>query len=241
MAWSQGTYLPRFYGLHRWKPDYGSNVRFVVMNNVFATNLVRRLPSVLLAVLAASSRSWPPARCREPYVETRPPCVTWQTGPPLWAPCVAWQTGPPLWAPCVTWRSQSRKAARTDSLGRQPGEQDAQAGGPPMRGESAHGVTESPSKWSQGLVTAAVVVTDSSPYHRGARHGARGRVTEHAGVSRSTRSTLPLSWPPVLSGHVEGGSGSARKTGGRPYCRGEHSDGEPSRRGRRSTGRRLPD
>ena len=228
MAWSQGTYLPRFYGLHRWKPDYGSNVRFVVMNNVFATNLVRRLPSVLLAVLAASSRSWPPARCREPYVETRPPCVTWQTGPPLWAPCVAW-------------RSQSRKAARIDSLGRQPGEQDAQAGGPPMRGESAHGVTESPSKWSQGLVTAAVVVTDSSPYHRGARHGARGRVTEHAGVSRSTRSTLPLSWPPVLSGHVEGGSGSARKTGGRPYCRGEHSDGEPSRRGRRSTGRRLPD
>jgi hypothetical protein len=38
---TQGTYLPRFYGLHRWKPEYGSNVRFVVMNNVFATNLVR--------------------------------------------------------------------------------------------------------------------------------------------------------------------------------------------------------
>ena len=34
-----GTYLPRFYGLHRWKPEYGRNVRFVVMNNVFATNL----------------------------------------------------------------------------------------------------------------------------------------------------------------------------------------------------------
>jgi len=34
-----GTYLPRFYGLHRWKPEFGSNVRFVVMNNVFATNL----------------------------------------------------------------------------------------------------------------------------------------------------------------------------------------------------------
>jgi len=34
-----GTYLPRFYGLHRWKPDYGRNVRFVVMNNVFATNM----------------------------------------------------------------------------------------------------------------------------------------------------------------------------------------------------------
>lgn len=40
VAGAQGTYLPRFYGLHRWKPDYGSNVRFVVMNNVFATNLV---------------------------------------------------------------------------------------------------------------------------------------------------------------------------------------------------------
>jgi len=34
-----GTYLPRFYGLHRWKPEYGRNVRFVVMNNVFATNM----------------------------------------------------------------------------------------------------------------------------------------------------------------------------------------------------------
>ncbi|EKX36253.1 hypothetical protein GUITHDRAFT_90050 [Guillardia theta CCMP2712] len=34
-----GTYLPRFYGLHRWKPEYGRNVRFVVMNNVYATNL----------------------------------------------------------------------------------------------------------------------------------------------------------------------------------------------------------
>eukprot|EP00291_Cryptomonas_curvata_P003428 CAMPEP_0172181512 /NCGR_PEP_ID=MMETSP1050-20130122/17860_1 /TAXON_ID=233186 /ORGANISM="Cryptomonas curvata, Strain CCAP979/52" /LENGTH=489 /DNA_ID=CAMNT_0012854805 /DNA_START=195 /DNA_END=1662 /DNA_ORIENTATION=- len=34
-----GTYLPRFYGLHRWKPEFGSNVRFVVMNNVFATSL----------------------------------------------------------------------------------------------------------------------------------------------------------------------------------------------------------
>ena len=34
-----GTYLPRFYGLHRWKPEFGRNVRFVVMNNVFATNL----------------------------------------------------------------------------------------------------------------------------------------------------------------------------------------------------------
>lgn len=22
-----GTYLPRFYGLHRWKPEYGRNVR----------------------------------------------------------------------------------------------------------------------------------------------------------------------------------------------------------------------
>ena len=29
----------RFYGLHRWKPEYGRNVRFVVMNNVFATSL----------------------------------------------------------------------------------------------------------------------------------------------------------------------------------------------------------
>jgi hypothetical protein len=34
-----GTYLPRFYGLHRWKPGTGRNVRFVVMNNVFATGL----------------------------------------------------------------------------------------------------------------------------------------------------------------------------------------------------------
>mmetsp|Transcript_11838 Transcript_11838/g.28978 ORF Transcript_11838/g.28978 Transcript_11838/m.28978 type:complete len:733 (-) Transcript_11838:180-2378(-) len=35
-----GTYLPRFYGLHRWAPEYGRRkVRFVVMNNVFATNL----------------------------------------------------------------------------------------------------------------------------------------------------------------------------------------------------------
>lgn len=34
-----GTYLPRFYGLHRWKPEYGRNVRFVVMNNVFATSV----------------------------------------------------------------------------------------------------------------------------------------------------------------------------------------------------------
>mmetsp|Transcript_28651 Transcript_28651/g.72120 ORF Transcript_28651/g.72120 Transcript_28651/m.72120 type:complete len:743 (-) Transcript_28651:249-2477(-) len=35
-----GTYLPRFYGLYRWKHDYTrKNVRFVVMNNVFATSL----------------------------------------------------------------------------------------------------------------------------------------------------------------------------------------------------------
>ena len=31
--------MPRFYGLHRWKPEYGRNVRFVVMNNVFATSM----------------------------------------------------------------------------------------------------------------------------------------------------------------------------------------------------------
>jgi 1-phosphatidylinositol-4-phosphate 5-kinase len=31
------TLLPHFYGLHRLKPEYGSNVRFVVMNNLFAT------------------------------------------------------------------------------------------------------------------------------------------------------------------------------------------------------------
>eukprot|EP00282_Hemiselmis_andersenii_P039197 CAMPEP_0169445084 /NCGR_PEP_ID=MMETSP1042-20121227/10255_1 /TAXON_ID=464988 /ORGANISM="Hemiselmis andersenii, Strain CCMP1180" /LENGTH=722 /DNA_ID=CAMNT_0009556465 /DNA_START=151 /DNA_END=2316 /DNA_ORIENTATION=- len=35
-----GTYLPRFYGLYRWKHEYTrKNVRFVVMNNVFATSL----------------------------------------------------------------------------------------------------------------------------------------------------------------------------------------------------------
>eukprot|EP00761_Pharyngomonas_kirbyi_P012551 gb/GECH01012578.1/.p1 GENE.gb/GECH01012578.1/~~gb/GECH01012578.1/.p1 ORF type:complete len:486 (+),score=102.55 gb/GECH01012578.1/:1-1458(+) len=32
------TLLPRFYGLHRLKPGKGSNVRFVVMNNVFDTD-----------------------------------------------------------------------------------------------------------------------------------------------------------------------------------------------------------
>jgi len=36
---SPGTYLPRFLGLHRWRPDGGSSVRFVVMNNVFATSM----------------------------------------------------------------------------------------------------------------------------------------------------------------------------------------------------------